>query len=207
MKKKSIILVVAVAFLCVCMTLGTVAWLFDTTAPVTNTFTVGNINITLDEAPVDATGTATAGPRVAANTYKAYPGAIFSKDPTVTVKADSEACYVYVCVENNMVIGADTVGLVNIDTANWIAASTSGTKTIYRYKSTVTSTAVDTVLPAVFTNVTVDGNKVTSANIATIENSTIIVTAYAHQVASQTLTDALTGAEAAFDVSATWTRI
>ena len=64
---------------------GTVAWLTATTDPVTNTFTYGDIDITLDET----TG----------NSYKIIPGVDISKDPKVTVKAGSEACWLFVKVD------------------------------------------------------------------------------------------------------------
>lgn len=73
------------AALIVCATVaGTLAWLTDTTAPVVNTFTVGDINIELKET----TG----------ETYKMVPGIELVKDPTVTVKAGSEACWLFVKV-------------------------------------------------------------------------------------------------------------
>ena len=64
---------------------GTVAWLTDTTTPVTNTFTAGDINITLAET----TG----------SDYKMVPGVDISKDPKVTVEKNSEDCYLFVKVE------------------------------------------------------------------------------------------------------------
>ena len=66
---------------------GTVAWLTDTTTPVTNTFTAGDINITLAET----TG----------SDYKMVPGVDIAKDPKVTVKAGSEDCYLFVKVEKS----------------------------------------------------------------------------------------------------------
>ena len=66
---------------------GTIAWLTATTTPVTNTFTVGNIDITLAET----TG----------ETYKMVPGNTIAKNPTVTVKANSEACYLFVKIEES----------------------------------------------------------------------------------------------------------
>lgn len=65
---------------------GTLAWLTDTTEPVTNTFTYGDINITLAE-------TTTA--------YKMVPGNSISKDPSVTVESGSEACWLFVKVEES----------------------------------------------------------------------------------------------------------
>ena len=73
------------AALIVCATVaGTLAWLTDKTEPVVNTFTVGDINIELKET----TG----------ETYKMVPGIELVKDPTVTVKAGSEACWLFVKV-------------------------------------------------------------------------------------------------------------
>ena len=62
---------------------GTLAWLTDQTAEVKNTFTVGDINIGLTETTTD---------------YKMVPGNTIAKDPTVTVKAESEACWLFVKV-------------------------------------------------------------------------------------------------------------
>ena len=83
MKKKIAISIVAVALVLCCAIGGTLAWLTDKTDPVTNTFTVGNINIELKETTSD---------------YKMVPGNTIAKDPKVTVKANSEACYLFVKV-------------------------------------------------------------------------------------------------------------
>ena len=63
---------------------GTLAWLTDATASVTNTFTVGDINITLAETTSD---------------YKMVPGNEIAKDPKVTVEGGSEACWLFVKVD------------------------------------------------------------------------------------------------------------
>lgn len=68
-----------------CAVGGTVAWLVSSTNAVVNTFTYGDINITLGET----TGA----------TYKIIPGVNIGKDPKVTVKKDSEACWLFVKVE------------------------------------------------------------------------------------------------------------
>jgi len=64
---------------------GTVAWLADKTDAIVNTFTVGDINIELDESEnLD---------------FKMIPGNTIAKDPVVTVKADSEACWLFVKID------------------------------------------------------------------------------------------------------------
>ena len=85
--KKGIILVLAMV-MAVCIGVGaTLAYLFVETAPVTNTFTYGDINITLTET----TG----------NNYKMVPGNTIAKNPKVTVKEDSEACWLFVKIEES----------------------------------------------------------------------------------------------------------
>lgn len=60
---------------------GTLAWLTSTPDPVTNTFTVGNIEIDLTETYDD---------------FKMVPGCTINKDPVVTVEAGSEDAWVFV---------------------------------------------------------------------------------------------------------------
>lgn len=83
---KPMLIAMAVVLLLGCVTGGTLAWLTSTTGPVTNTFTVGDINITLDETTSD---------------YKMIPGYTITKDPKVTVKAGSEACYLFVKIDES----------------------------------------------------------------------------------------------------------
>lgn len=79
---------------------GTLAWLTDNTDTVTNTFTVGDINITLVEHAYDTADTSTITTTVSnTNSYKMIPGTTYAKDPTVTVKANSEKCYLFVKFE------------------------------------------------------------------------------------------------------------
>lgn len=99
MKKKSILIAGLSVMIIASMAIaGTLAY-FTNTQTATNTFTVGNVAITLDEAHVSKTGdTWTADPaatRVTENTYSnVYPGAVLPKDPTVTVNSGSSDTYV-----------------------------------------------------------------------------------------------------------------
>lgn len=83
MKKKTLALVLALTLLVAGVVGSTLAWMTDQTAEVKNTFTVGDINIGLTETTTD---------------YKMVPGNTIAKDPTVTVKANSEACWLFVKV-------------------------------------------------------------------------------------------------------------
>ena len=74
---------------------GTIAWLTAETAPVTNTFTPSDINITLTESDADNDG------KTLENSYKMVPGGTITKDPKVSVDANSEACWLFVELEKS----------------------------------------------------------------------------------------------------------
>ncbi len=101
---------------------GTLAFLTDDTDLVKNTFTVGNVNITLDEANVDkkdAEGVDNSSvARDTANTYKLIPGSTYDKDPIVHVTKDSEPCWVIVDVNNGL---GDAEAAVTEDSLGTIA--------------------------------------------------------------------------------------
>lgn len=89
---KSITLIVAIAVVVTALIGGTVAWIMTETKPVVNTFTYGDINIDLDET--DATWNDQEDQFE--KEFEMIPGNDLVKDPTVTVKADSEACWLFV---------------------------------------------------------------------------------------------------------------
>ena len=87
MKRK---LIIALA-LCLALALGiggTMAYLTAATGPVVNTFTIGNVGLTLEENK----GTMVDGK----HQFKMVPGNTIEKDPTVTVTAGSENCWLFV---------------------------------------------------------------------------------------------------------------
>ena len=92
---RAFIALLALVLVIGCVAGGTVAWLVATSDTVTNTFTYGKINIDLTET----TGTS----------YKIIPGTNIAKDPKVTVAADSEACWLFVKVEETGTFVADKV--------------------------------------------------------------------------------------------------
>lgn len=103
----SMLLVAAVAVA------GVVMWLTDKTETVTNTFTVGNIDIALEETrntDTDKDGENDAW------TAKMVPGIQIDKDPVVTVEADSEACWLFVTVDESSTL--DTYIAYTVD-AGW----------------------------------------------------------------------------------------
>lgn len=93
------ILVLSLAFALVFCTVigGTVAWLVAKTDTVVNTFTYGDINITLDETDTNKDGDN--NPHT--NTYPMIPGQQITKDPKVTVVANSENAWLFVKLEKS----------------------------------------------------------------------------------------------------------
>lgn len=191
-RNKILLLALCMAALIAVSVLGTMAYL-TSTDEVTNTFTVGQVKITLDEAKVNDAGVAvTPAERVKANSYKLMPGHSYTKDPTVHVTDGSENCYIFVKVEN---------GISAFEAAN--EEGTGGYKTIATQITTNGWTKladVDNVYYRSYTNgenvqksFTVFSNfKIadnannaeatkTSWNAVTAENTKITVTAYAIQ--------------------------
>lgn len=100
-KSKALLLTLCAVLLVAASVLGTMAYLTSTDT-VTNTFTVGKVEIKLDEAKVNADGIPVEGAaRVTANSYKLMPGNTYTKDPTVTVLNGSDAAYVRMKVTFN----------------------------------------------------------------------------------------------------------
>lgn len=96
MKKKIVALCLCVALAVVAIGGATLAYFTDTDE-AKNTFTVGNVEIKLDETNVDNPQ----GDRVQENSYKLIPGVSYVKDPTITVLEGSEDCYVRMKVTLN----------------------------------------------------------------------------------------------------------
>lgn len=86
MKKKTLALLLSLVLVIGVAAGGTLAWLLDSTAPVVNTFTDSDISIELGETTKD---------------YKMVPGWTIAKDPKVTVKANSEDCFLFVKIDKS----------------------------------------------------------------------------------------------------------
>lgn len=100
-KSKALLLTLCAVLLVAASVLGTMAYLTSTDT-VTNTFTVGKVNIKLDEAKVTTDGKPVEpAQRVQQNEYKLMPGLTYTKDPTVTVLNGSDAAYVRMKVTFN----------------------------------------------------------------------------------------------------------
>ena len=98
-KTKILLLTVSAVALMAATALGTAAYLTSRDS-VQNTFTVGAVGLTLDEAAVNPDGTykTDAANRVQKNVYHLLPGHTYIKDPTVTVDKESAESYVRMVV-------------------------------------------------------------------------------------------------------------
>lgn len=191
-KSKALAISLCAILLVIASVMGTMAYL-TSTDEVTNTFTVGKVTITLDEAPVDGNGKVVSGDRVKKNEYKLLPGHEYDKDPTVHVAANSEACYLFVKVENGIKdIIADKTIEAQIIENDWIELV--GVDNVYYMK--ISATSKDPVDKIVFSGFTIsddvkgqspdyknDEEKKADSNLylSDYQNKKITVTAYAIQ--------------------------
>lgn len=132
---------------------GTLAWLQDETVTVQNTFTTSGIDIELDEK--DAVLNSSASQKE--KSFKMIPGFTIDKDPKVTVKANSETCYVFVEVIESTSL--DTYISYTVDSEWTNLELTDNSNEVY-YR-TVTSSTSDQVFNVL------SGNTVTVKNTVT----------------------------------------
>lgn len=92
---RGLVLVLALALIVGVAGGATFAWLTAKSDTVVNTFTYGDISIELKETTGDS--------------YKIIPGVDIEKNPLVTVKAGSEACWLFVKVEEEGTFVANKV--------------------------------------------------------------------------------------------------
>lgn len=188
-KIRLIILGIASLALVVSLTIGgTLAWLTAKTDPLKNTFTVGQINMKLDEEILgDPDGDRTEKGNYGDFEYKIIPGTSQKKDPTVSIKTDSEPCYIYVAVKNEL----DRIAEYEYKSDKWevVTKTTLGTDvTLYKYKAGVYDVSADSTaatggykaLPSLFDEVTY-ADTLTYADIKDYAEKSIYVAAYAHQ--------------------------
>lgn len=172
-KKILLICICVIAVLTVSL-VGTLAYLLDTDSAV-NTFTIGQVHITVDEAKVNADGTPVVGAdRVKANEYHILPGMTYTKDPTLTVEADSEDSYVRMiltvhnasnvqAVLTKYNLGDFSILIGGWDKNTWLYEgftedTTNNTISFeFRYKEVVAKSTTDTKLTALFDTLIVPG--------------------------------------------------
>lgn len=182
MKLKKILTLMCCAVLLVCISVGATVAYLTSTANVTNTFTVGNLAITMDETAVDTNGVAIAdAERRTANTYHIVPNHTYVKDPIVHFPSTNDKSYVFVKVQNDLAAYESTAtGYVNIATQitnnGW--AALNGVNNVFY--QVVEKSNQDQNLN-VFQNFTIDANAQTVAGFDQIASKQILINAYAIQ--------------------------
>ena len=190
-KTKALALALCAVLLVVTTVFVTMAFLTSKDT-VTNTFTVGKVTITLDEAKVTTDGAKVEGAeRVKENSYHLVPGHFYVKDPTVHVDDESEDCWLFVKVENGLkdIIDAKTIEDQLVYNGWYLVDDETN---IYAYKDIATAEIKDY---KVFDDFKLKGN----ADVSLYENAKIVVTAYAIQAdgfASATEAWTIAGGEA-----------
>ena len=196
MKKKILVACLCVA-LAVLTIAGTTLAYLTSQETVTNTFTVGKVEIKLDEAKANADGTLVEGAdRVKANSYKLIPGHTYNKDPMVTVLKGSESSYIKMTVtftkaaELDAIFaptGADLTSIFNgYDSTNWIYKgntedTTANTRTYeFWYKEAVAAPTADVALDALFDQIKAP-DSLTNSDLNNLKDLKITVNAYAIQ--------------------------
>ena len=107
-KPRRILLTLACAVLLVSLSVGATLAYLTSEDSAKNTFTVGQVKITLDEQPVDENGRAVDGKRLQKNEYHLMPGFTYDKDPTIHVDSESELCWVWAMIEVAPTAGSTT---------------------------------------------------------------------------------------------------
>ena len=187
--KKTLTVLLALVLVIAMSVAGTMAYLTSEDS-VTNTFTVGKVQITLDEAKVNEYGQKlkadntvaeegdTLADRVDENTYKLIPGHEYVKDPVIHFQPKSEASWLFVKVENGIkdIVAATTIeDQITSAPNSWTLLT--GTNNVY-YKSVSANTSETAAVDyPVFGSFTLKSD----ANVAAYKDAKIVVTAYAIQ--------------------------
>lgn len=115
LSKKSLSTMLALTLVAGVAAGGTLAWLFEGSEKVTNTFTVGDINIAIDESISDSDS-------VLDVDYHMVPGDQIARDPAVIIESGSEANHLFLAVKpvNNEYAGL-TGGILDytVDDTVW----------------------------------------------------------------------------------------
>ena len=176
---KTFVVMLALVLVLGCAVGGTIAWLTAQTPEVKNTFTYGKINIELTET-------------VPANQQaKIIPGTDIPKNPTVTVKPGSEACWLFVKVEEtgDFVEGKVTYA---VDTANWMLVP--GETNVYYHEVDAAKALAGVTFNVLKDNKVTVSENLTKAEINAIAeaNKTPTLTFTAYAVQKENVADAAT---------------
>ena len=184
MKKRTLALILALVLVFGAAVGGTIAYLTDTTDSITNTFTVGKVAITLTETfntDTDSDGEEDAWQA------QLIPGTTYTKDPVVTVTADSEDCWLFVKFEENGNPSTYLTYTSNLTAANgWTQGDNTNIPSNVWYRAVAKDATVKSFQLLAGNDDYATGcisvkDTVTNQNMNTATNAQLVYTAYACQ--------------------------
>ncbi len=210
MKRKFLlaaVITVAAITLVVATVLTTMAYLTASTA-VSNTFTVGKVSIEMYESPVDANGKKTPGEKKTSlgNNYHLVPGKSYDKDPSVYVLPNSEPCYLFIKIRNQISsieeshIAENPTMEAQMTAKGWTKIGTTASGNIYAYEggtpvaddgivaSQIVPSSTQTLEYPVFDKFTVE-HDISTDDLVKVAGSKVTLTAYAIQTDGFTTKD------------------
>ena len=185
MKKKTLALLLALVLVFGAAVGGTIAYLTDTTGPIANTFTVGNVDINLTETFNTDTNNDQKD-----DAWKAQliPGTTYTKDPVVTVTADSEDCWLFVKFEEKNSPKTYLDYTSNLTAENgWTQGDGPNIPANVWYRAVAKDAAVKSFHLLLNDIVTIDSDAVTNDSMTAASAAQLVYTAYACQSANMTV--------------------
>lgn len=193
--KKSKIIIASVVLLLVFAVGGAIAYFTDTETK-TNTFTIGNVDITLTESLWNTTDSNNNDVPDAAENIT--PGQAIPKNPTITNNSTSNAAYVFIKVEMPCTTATSPATPVEIfsyaPNAGWtelttatlpVACTSGGTATHVYYYGTggnLTSLAAgNSTLTALFSSISLSNSVTGAASEGLTGKKNVVVTGYGIQ--------------------------
>lgn len=181
-KKMKIVAILAALVLVIGVAAGsTLAWLTDKTEAVTNTFTKGDVDITLIET-MEPDGTVVAS-GVTDWSAPLIPGKDYSKNPTITVESTTNAdCWLFVKFEE---VGNASTYLsytsTLTDTNGWTQGDGTNIPDNVWYREVKTDATTKSWELLDGNEITVKGDTVTKETMDAAANAKLIYTGYAIQ--------------------------
>lgn len=192
MKKKLLLIVFGIMGVIGTSVFTTMAFLTDVDK-TSNTYTVGNVDIVLDESNVDELGMLIDNDRVQENEYHLMPGYTYVKDPMITVLNNSDDSYVRILITVNNIDGLKDIygedftleDIYDGWSEDWVYNSKDESLENvityeYRYKKIVNGVDGDNKLEPIFKNFSIPG-ETTSLQLEEIQDLKIDVVGQAIQ--------------------------
>ena len=186
--KKKLMTVLALVLVIAMSVAGTIAFLTDTTDPITNTFTVGKVDITLTETFNTDTNNDQEN-----DAWKAQliPGTTYTKDPVVTVTADSEDCWLFVKFEEKNDAATYLNYTSNLTADNgWTQGNGTDIPDNVWYRAVAKDAAIKSFHLLDGDTVTINSTTVTNDSMTAASAAQLVYTAYACQSANMSVNDA-----------------